>query len=360
MSNKKRIHLIIAARPNIMKVAPLYHALIQTSWADPVLVHTDQHYDDNLSGALMRDFGLPAPHYHLGVGSGTHAEQTGKALIAYEDLLLRERPDMVVVFGDVNAIIACTFAAKKLNIPVAHMEAGLRSFDRMMPEEINRIATDCICDYLWTPSEDATAQLLREGVSQDKICEVGNIMIDAYCMTEGRIDAEPMDMDGAYAVVTFHRPANVDSKDALEKIVRTIENLAKKMPVIFPAHPRTRKKLMEAGLLQRLETYLREPLSYIGFMKLVKNARLIVTDSGGIQEETSYLGIPCLTLRTTTERPITVSEGTNKLTRFDTVDADIQNILQLPVPKRPSIKGWDGKAAARTVAHMATIFDIKE
>lgn len=361
---KHIIHLVMAARPNMMKIAPLYHALKVQDWADPKMVHTGQHYDDNMSGAFLRDFGLPDPHHHLGVGSGTHGEQTGRTLIAYEALCQSERPALCVVVGDVNATIACALAAKKLNIPVAHMEAGLRSFDRTMPEEINRLATDAICDYFWTPSHDATAQLVKEGVDPAKINEVGNIMIDSYCLVEDQIKNDTtrtgMGLNQSdYAVVTFHRPANVDDAPLLGKIVGMMEDIARSMPIVFPVHPRTAKKLAEAGLMEKLNANpalrISEPLSYIRFMNLVRGARLIVTDSGGVQEETSYLGIPCLTLRTTTERPITVTEGTNRLCGFDTLTDHVRSVLSAPMPPRPHIKGWDGQAAARTVAAISQI-----
>lgn len=358
------IHLIVAARPNMMKIAPLYHALIQQPWAKPVIIHTGQHYDDNMSGTFLRDFNLPAPHHTLDVGSGTHAAQTGHTMIAYEALCMREKPALTIVVGDVNATIACALAAKKLHITVCHLEAGLRSFDRTMPEEINRLATDAICDYLWTPSPDATAQLLHEGVDAHMIREVGNVIIDTYCLSAARIAADTTRNTlglglQKYGVVTFHRPSNVDNPKHLAHIVRNIQALAAHIPLVFPVHPRTRKHLEDTGLMASLAAtphlHMLDPLGYIPFMNLVTGARCVVTDSGGIQEETSYLGIPCFTLRATTERPITMTEGTNQLITFENMVASVTNSLAAPLPARPTIKGWDGQTAVRVVAHIETI-----
>lgn len=360
---KKIIHLVMAARPNVMKVAPLYHALKKESWAEPCIVHTGQHYTDNMSGAFLRDLDLPEPQYSLGVGSGTHATQTGNTMMAYEALCLGHRPDLAVVVGDVNATLACALAAKKLGIPVAHMEAGLRSFDRAMPEEINRLATDSICDYLWTPSPDATAQLEREGISGG-VTEVGNIMIDAYCLAEDQIKAAGTREDfrleaGQYAIATFHRPVNVDIIDHLHHICDILADIARDIKIVLPLHPRTRKQLVLNGLMAPLQknpaVIVCDALPYVPFMNLVLGARLVMTDSGGIQEETTYLGIPCLTLRTTTERPITISQGTNRLVHFGTLADEARRVLVMPSPKRPVIKGWDGRAASRTVRHIAQI-----
>lgn len=366
---KKLIHLVMAARPNMMKVAPLYHALTQEPWANVRLVHTGQHYDDAMSGAFLRDFNLPDPHHHLGIGSGTHAEQTGLTMIAYETLCRQVKPDLTIVVGDVNATIACGLAAKKLNIPLAHLEAGLRSGDRTMPEEINRLAVDAISDYLWTPSRDATAQLKREGAVTASIAEVGNMMIDAYEMMRDRIAADntraSMNLsEGRYAVMTFHRPGNVDYATQLTALVTIMEQIANNLPVVFPIHPRTLVRLNATRLIDRLEAhpmiFYTDPLPYIPFMNLVSGARFVVTDSGGVQEESSYLGIPCLTLRSTTERPITISEGTNKLTGYHTLVDDIRAILAAPRPMRPQIAGWDGHAAARTVKQIRSILSVQD
>jgi UDP-N-acetylglucosamine 2-epimerase (non-hydrolysing) len=351
----KTIHLIAAARPNFMKIAPLYHELRRADWAGPVIVHTGQHYDLNMSDAFFRDLMLPEPHCHLGVGSGSHAEQTGKVMIAYEQLLVGSRPDLVVVVGDVNSTVACTLAAVKLGVKTAHLEAGLRSFDRTMPEEINRIVTDSIADILWTPSPDGDENLLREGIAPEKIERVGNIMIDSLEMMRPRVMAENALAkyglkNGSYGVVTLHRPSNVDNPETLEKLCGALIRISAELPLVFPVHPRTRKNLeafgLYAGLAAAPGIRLDGPVSYIPFMNLVFNCRLAITDSGGIQEETTYLGIPCLTLRPNTERPITVTEGTNRLCAPEDVEkqaaAAIQNNIE---SKSPSL--WDGKTAER-------------
>lgn len=352
---RSRIHLVAAARPNFMKVAPLYHALKAEDWCVPVLVHTGQHYDAAMSQAFFDDLRLPPPDFHLGVGSGTHAEQTGNVMIAYESLCARERPDWTIVVGDVNSTMACTLAAVKLGIPVAHLEAGLRSGDRTMPEEINRIVTDSIADRLWTPSPDADANLLREGVPQSRICRVGNIMIDAYEMLRPEIErastASAHGLQGRdYAVVTLHRPSNVDHRETLSSIVDALVAVSAELSLVFPLHPRTAQALERFELKERLEragaTLLR-PLGYIAFQALVRSARLVITDSGGIQEETTYLGIPCLTLRNTTERPITISEGTNRLIDASQLLAALRNSLSDRGFERRRPELWDGQTAKR-------------
>jgi UDP-N-acetylglucosamine 2-epimerase (non-hydrolysing) len=352
--------LIAAARPNFMKIAPLYHVLAKESWCRPRIVHTGQHYDANMSDAFFSDLGLPAPHVHLGVGSGTHAEQTGKIMMAYEKVCQESRPDWIVVVGDVNSTLACALVGAKLLIPVAHLEAGLRSGDRTMPEEINRIVTDSVADLLWTPSADGDAHLLAAGVSLEKIERVGNIMIDSLELmrpaiekagTAGKLNLER----GGFGVVTLHRPSNVDTPQALTLIVDELIAAAARLPLVFPVHPRTRRRLVEFGLGTRLDACgvirVVEPLSYIEFMSLVFDCRLAITDSGGIQEETTYLGIPCLTLRENTERPITVTQGTNRLVRPEELHAAVANALATK-PKRPRIELWDGKTAGRVAASL--------
>jgi UDP-N-acetylglucosamine 2-epimerase (non-hydrolysing) len=356
------LDLVAAARPNFMKVAPLYKALLgESSWCLPRLVHTGQHYDANMSDAFFRDLGLPAPDVFLGVGSGTHAEQTGGVMIAYERECRRMRPDWTVVVGDVNSTIACTLAAKKLGIPVAHLEAGLRSGDRSMPEELNRLLTDAIADLLWTPSPDADENLLREGVPAQRIERVGNIMIDSFEMLRGPIAASCASAQlGAQAktfgVITLHRPSNVDVEERLAAIVDTIQAVCDLAPVVFPIHPRTRKRLEDVGLLKRLESqprlFVTEPRGYIDFMNLVMNSAFVLTDSGGVQEETTYLQIPCLTLRETTERPITVSQGTNRLVTLESIPEDVYAALSGHWPQGSIPELWDGHTAGRVAASL--------
>lgn len=344
---KKIIHLICAARPNFMKIAPLYHSLYKESWCSPQIIHTGQHYDYNMSQAFFDDFSLPKPKYYLGVGSGSHAEQTAQTMISYEKLCIeKEKPDLVVVVGDVNATLACSIAAKKIHLKVAHLEAGLRSFDHNMPEEINRIVTDSICDFYLTPSADADQNLLEEGVKAEQIYFVGNIMIDAYCMMQSKIEQkETYHLLGLnkqdYAVLTLHRPINVDSADTLKLLLEKIGQI--NLPIIFPVHPRTLKNLKTIPTLPS-NIKLIEPLSYIDFMSLVSNCAFVISDSGGIQEETTYLGIPCFTLRDSTERPITITTGSNQLVAID-------NLLEkIKSPKKGTIPPlWDGKTAGRII-----------
>lgn len=355
----RTIHLIAAARPNFMKVAPLYHALNQADGLQPVLVHTGQHYDLNMSDVFFQDLKLPEPDIHLGVGSGSHAQQTGQVMMAYEQILIEQQPDLVVVVGDVNSTMAVTIAASKLGAKVAHLEAGLRSFDRTMPEEINRIVTDSLAALLWTPSPDGDANLLREGVAGDKIVRVGNIMIDSLEMLREAIESQRTTeafnvRPGRFGLVTLHRPSNVDDPHALAKICTFLQNTASRLPLIFPVHPRTRKNLESFGFLADLEQapgiQLTEPLSYIQFMNMVFNCRLVITDSGGVQEETTYLSTPCLTLRPNTERPITVEQGTNRLCSADTVASELQAVLgnNAAMPTTPP-ELWDGHTASRVV-----------
>lgn len=336
-----------------MKIAPLYHALKQRAWCKPVLIHTGQHYDLSMSDVFFRDLKLPEPDHALGIGGGSHGEQLGKVVIAYEKMLTENRPDLVTVVGDVNATAACALAAKKLNVPVAHVEAGLRSRDRTMPEEINRVVTDSICDLHLTPSQDADANLRAENVPASCIHFVGNIMIDSLAAMKPAIQAQlhpfPKVAGGRYGVATFHRPANVDDPAALGLLVDGLVALADRIPLIFPLHPRIRQRLLTAGLLAALENapgmWLSEPLGYVDFMRCVFGAALVVTDSGGVQEETTYLGIPCFTARPSTERPITITHGTNRLIGL----ADIRTLLIADAATKtigpPPL--WDGRTANR-------------
>ena len=376
------IHLIAAARPNFMKIAPLYHALKKAPWAEPFIVHTGQHYDLNMSDVFFRDLNLPEPDLHLGVGSGTHAEKSGQVMIAYEKVVYESRPDMVVVVGDVNSTMACTIAAVKasyktaglktntiqppagldpveLDRPcVAHLEAGLRSFDRTMPEEINRLVTDTLADILWTPSPDGDENLLREGIERHKIQRVGNIMIDSLEMLRSVIEKQntyrEMDLNsGEYGLVTLHRPSNVDDPRTMAPLCNALIRISNRIPLVFPVHPRTRKNMENMNLMPLLEKaenlMITEPINYIRFMNLVFNCRFVLTDSGGIQEETTYLGIPCLTLRPNTERPVTIHQGTNRLCDLNKLKEHVDDVLSNTSSPACKIDLWDGRTADRVV-----------
>jgi len=350
----QRVHLIAAVRPNFMKIAPLWHALAAAPDFAPVLVHTGQHYDANMSDAFFADLRLPEPDHHLGIGSGSHAEQTGGVMIAYEKVALSNRPDWIVVAGDVNSTAACALVGGKLGIPVVHLEAGLRSRDRTMPEELNRLVTDVLADLLWTPSADADENLRSEGIPDERISRVGNIMIDSFELVRPAIEAAAVPETlglarGSYGVVTLHRPSNVDEPEQLLRLVDALIEAQRRLPLVFPVHPRTAKRLGAAFLdsrLKRAGVRLVEPLPYVRFMSLVTGAAAAITDSGGIQEETTYLGIPCLTLRENTERPVTITEGTNRLVRPETLLIDLDRALTGPRPvRRPEM--WDGNTAKR-------------
>jgi UDP-N-acetylglucosamine 2-epimerase (non-hydrolysing) len=352
------IHLIAAARPNFMKVAPLFHALRREAWCNVVLIHTGQHYDANMSDAFFRDLGLPQADYHLGVGSGTHAEQTGGVMIAYERLCLNAPADWIIVVGDVNSTLACALVGAKLGIKVAHLEAGLRSRDRRMPEEINRLVTDALADLLWTPSPDADANLRAEGIAPERIERVGNIMIDSYELMrpviESRRTRERFGLTcRGYGVVTLHRPSNVDDESMLRRLVNELCTVGSELPLVFPAHPRTLQRLISFALLPVLEAIpgikVVEPMGYTDFMSLVNEAKLVITDSGGVQEETTYLGIPCLTLRDTTERPITVFEGTNQLVQVAALAHTVRSVVASGEKKARIPALWDGHTAERVV-----------
>ncbi len=387
--------LVGAARPNFMKIAPLIRAISDYNAQHaasgkliaPLLVHTGQHYDDNMSDAFFRDLKIPAPDIHLGIGSGSHAEQTGKVMMAFEKILSSEKPDLVVVVGDVNSTMACAVASVKLHIPVAHVEAGLRSFDRTMPEEINRVITDAIADYLFTPSPDGDENLLREGCSQDRIFPVGNIMADTLLFNLEqakkldtlhrlglRTGASPENGCPPYALLTLHRPANVDNRETFSRILDGLCQIASRIPIIFPLHPRTRKQINAFGFADRFtfcersapafpslddhqggRIYCPEPQGYLDFLNLMTKATFVLTDSGGIQEETTVLHVPCITIRDTTERPITIKEGTNVLVGDDPrkMFAQAKKILDGHVRRGRCPGTWDGHTAVRIVKILA-------
>jgi UDP-N-acetylglucosamine 2-epimerase (non-hydrolysing) len=360
-----KVHLIVGARPNYMKMAPLYDEFAK--YPDkfmPHLIHTGQHYDDSMSRLFFVDLKMPQPDIFLEVGSGSHGEQTARIMERYEKYLMEDKPDVVFVAGDVNSTMACAIDAAKLHYPVAHVEAGLRSYDRLMPEEINRLLTDQVADYLLIPSADAEANLLKEGIAKDKIHLVGNIMIDSlirhidlarksYTLRELGLQ-QGRDIE-KYCLVTLHRPSNVDEKAGFEAILNALSIISRKIKVVFPMHPRTQKSVRRFGLDKVIDAMpdliVTEPLGYLDFLDLELNADFVITDSGGIQEETTFLQIPCLTLRENTERPITVSEGTNQLVKLDTehivkAAEDILNGIRKPgkIPKY-----WDGKTSERIV-----------
>ncbi len=358
-----RISIIAGARPNFMKVAPIMHAIRRWNESvsgngvlSPMLVHTGQHYDVMMSEVFFRELGIPEPDINLEVGSGSHAKQTAAVMARFEDVCLEHRPDWVVVVGDVNSTIACTLVAAKLGIRVAHVEAGLRSFDRTMPEEINRVVTDALADLLLTPSPDADANLLREGVPKARIHRVGNIMIDTLvanldkarsCRTYERFGVEP----GRYVYVTLHRPSNVDQPDILRGILTDLMDLSQSFPVIFPMHPRTRKNMETFGIRVNTGGHFQvvDPIGYHDSLCLAENARFVLTDSGGLQEETTYFRTQCLALRPNTERPVTITEGSNRLTSPATLWADIKDLLQKPrrFGRVPDL--WDGRTAERVL-----------
>ncbi len=342
----------VGARPNFMKVAPILAQLRKRAGMTQVLVHTGQHYDAKMSDVFFQDLGMPDPDVHLGVGSGSHAQQTAKVMTEIEPVLEREQPDVVVVAGDVNSTIAVALVAAKLGFPVAHVEAGLRSRDWRMPEEINRVLTDRLSDLLFTPSRDGDENLRAEGIEPSRVHFVGNVMIDSLRAAlprarESRIHAR-LELSGReYALATLHRPANVDDPEALSRLLSALGQVAARIPVVFPIHPRTRARLPAGFEAKNLK--LVEPLGYLDFLALTASARLVMTDSGGIQEETTALGVPCLTLRENTERPVTVEVGTNQLVGTDPAKAVAAacEVLAGRAKKGRIPELWDGHAAER-------------
>lgn len=352
---------VVGARPNFMKIAPVMDEMLsRADRLQPILVHTGQHYDETMSESFFEDLQIPRPDINLEVGSASHAEQTARIMLAFEKVLIDHQPDWVVVVGDVNSTMAASLVAAKMLVKVAHIEAGLRSRDRTMPEEINRLVTDALADLLLTPSRDGDENLLREGLAPAKIRFVGNVMIDTLYRnlerarasdTLSRFHLEPQQ----FCAMTLHRPSNVDDQKTLAGIIDALDAVLERMPIIFPIHPRTRARLEAFGLMQKVmaqpNLILTEPLGYLDFLQLYSNSRLVLTDSGGIQEETTALGIPCLTLRQNTERPITVTEGTNRLVGNDpeTIKREATQALDYPRLAARVPELWDGHAARRIV-----------
>ncbi|MGD2087747.1 MAG: UDP-N-acetyl glucosamine 2-epimerase [Candidatus Aminicenantes bacterium] len=390
--SKLKIILVAGARPNFVKIAPLLHEMKNYPEIESVLIHTGQHYDENMSERFFRELEIPEPGINLGVGSASHAVQTARIMEEFEKVCLEEKPDVVLVVGDVNSTAACTLVASKLHITTIHYEAGLRSRDQSMPEEINRLVTDAISDFFFTTSEDASENLIKEGHEREKIFMMGNLMIDSLvrnlekaesidmnfkikasthntsltqqrtktiksfcgCFTVpggGFFKKTPLVAGGKYGVMTFHRPNNVDRKEDLEKLVDIWTELSEKIPLVFPVHPRTWKNILAFGLEKRIQSYdhlfLIEPVGYLQFIRLMKHSKFVLTDSGGIQEETTYMNIPCLIIRPTTERPVTILEGSNKLIKVDDIMAEVDLILQGKGKTGKIPKYWDGKTAER-------------
>lgn len=355
---------VVGARPNFMKIAPIIQAMqARADVFEPLLVHTGQHYDDRMSRAFFDDLGIPRPDIDLGVGSGSHAEQTGRVMMAFEKVCLQHEPDLVLVVGDVNSTMACTITAKKLGIPVAHVEAGLRSRDMTMPEEINRLCTDVLCDYLFTTDVGASANLATEGIAAERIVFVGNVMIDTLERHREAASALPILRElgierGRFATLTLHRPSNVDDEAVLRGVLQAVAEIARELPIVFPAHPRTRERIERFGLQGLVSTTddgrgvkFVEPLGYLEFLRLVMDSRFVLTDSGGLQEETTVLGVPCITLRFNTERPITCEQGTNVLVgnRPESILEAARGVLAQAGKPHGVPDKWDGRAAERIV-----------
>lgn len=362
-----KIMCVAGARPNFMKIGPIMKALKKDpTLFEPILVHTGQHYDYKMSQIFFDELQIDPPDIFLNVGSGSHAEQTAKIMTSFEEVVLEQQPDLVLVVGDVNSTAACAMVAKKCHILLAHVEAGLRSFDRKMPEEINRLVTDSISDFLYTTSRDADVQLEKEGHPDSEIVFVGNCMIDTLLALQPQVDQSTIKeklqvQSGKYALMTLHRPSNVDDPQVLGDILEALSFLDEHMPIVCPLHPRTRKNIKEFGFQDRFESMHQfmeiEPLGYLDFVNLMKNAALVITDSGGLQEESTVLGIPCLTLRENTERPITITEGTNYLVGVEkgNIIDSIKTVLEGKAKKGDIPEYWDGKAAVRIAKHLKGI-----
>ena len=361
---------IVGARPNFMKVAPLHRAFSKNPNITSKIIHTGQHFDAKMSDVFFEQLELPKPHYFLGVGGGSHTEVTARTMIEFEKIVSQEKPDVVLVVGDVNATLACALVAVKEHIPLVHVEAGLRSGDRKMPEEINRILVDSIADHLFITEQDGLDNLKKEGVDAQKVHFVGNVMIDSLIYYKGKASklniAGQMKIEGDYILVTMHRPANVDTKEGLESILEIIENASLHLSIVFPIHPRTKNNMERFGLTERLNdtpnVFITEPQGYLEFLNLMDNAKIIVTDSGGIQEETTFLKIPCLTFRNSTERPITVTMGTNQLlSDLNPVTAyqKIKDVLDGNFKKGQIPPLWDGHAAERIADKIIELYGKK-
>ena len=354
----KKVLLVAGARPNFMKIAPIWEAM-RSRPADfrPVVVHTGQHYDDEMSKVFFQDLELPEPDVYLGVGSASHGVQTARIMMAFEEVMEEKKPDLVMVVGDVNSTLACALVASKLCVPLGHVEAGLRSFDRTMPEEINRVLTDQLSDYLFTTCEDAHENLRREGVPEERMHFVGNVMIESLLRVRPKTEASDvlarLGLERkAYALVTLHRPSNVDRRETFEPILDALRRIGQAIRVVFPAHPRTQKRMREFGLVRSSDDLMVvDPLGYLDFLCLEMNATFVLTDSGGLQEETTFFGIPCLTLRANTERPITLTQGTNTLVHADaeTIVQESMNILDGKGKKGSIPRFWDDGVAQRIV-----------
>lgn len=375
---KYRLILVAGARPNFMKIAPLMHALQDHKSIKPYLVHTGQHYDEKMSDLFFHQLNIPEPDINLEVGSASHAVQTALIMERFEKVCLNVKPHMVMVVGDVNSTAACTLVAAKLHIPTAHYEAGLRSRDRSMPEEINRLVTDAISDYFFTTSVDADENLINEGIPPAKIFMTGNLMIDSLLQHLKKAEAKERGLmtldgktnvrigetvpDGGYGIMTFHRPSNVDEPETLAKLVNGWGVISREIPLLFPIHPRTVKNLKKFGLYDILASfdsiYLTEPVGYLEFIFGIRHAAFALTDSGGIQEETTALNIPCLTIRPSTERPVTIWEGSNKLITVDDIEKEVRFILNGKGKTGKTPKYWDGKTAGRIVKILEGVFNV--
>lgn len=366
-----RIISVVGARPNFMKVAPLCRAFESYSFIDHKIVHTGQHYDYSMNKLFFEQLGITEPYVHLNVGSSSHAKQTAQIMMQFEEILVKESPTCVLVVGDVNSTLACSLVASKMHIPVVHVESGLRSGDRLMPEELNRIVTDHLSDFLFVSEESGLINLEKEGIPKEKVFFVGNVMIDSLINNLSKADEINLGSiskvtNQNYGLVTLHRPSNVDDKQRLSRIVMLLKSIARKYPLIFPMHPRTKNNLKRLELDTELYSISNltviEPQGYFQFLKLMKESSFLLTDSGGIQEETSYLNVPCITIRDNTERPVTCTIGTNTLIPFKNIDS-IEEVLETKLKNIKSIPTkiplWDGKTAQRIAKHLVDSFSAE-